>query len=159
MATTLASLTDRVEAVLMDSGNQVFDTGTIAEGIHLALGEYNLARETADLAAATLSGLDGAGATTLSATHDTLIVIGAAGYTTGSRSADRAESFELGAEAAEHLTWSEKQLATFRAMLGAIYATYGDPTARARAAEAARVAGMRSTSNPMAGAWPDGDNW
>ena len=159
MATTLASLTDRVEAMLMDGSNLVFDTGTIAEGIRLAVGEYNLAREIDGLAAVTLNGLDGASSTTLSTAHDTLIVIGAAGFATNSRSADRAESFELGAEAAEHLTWSEKQLGVFREMLGALYATYRDPAARARKAEAARAAGMRMTTNPMAGAWEDGDGW
>ena len=155
MASSLTSLTARVESLLMDGSNLVFDTGTIAEGIHSALGEFNLARETAGLAAVTLDGLDGAAATTLSANHDSVIVLGAAGYATAARSADRAESFEIGQEAAEHLSWSEKRLLEFRAMLGALYPTYTDPSARARAAEAARVAGLRTTTNQPWAAWVD----
>ncbi len=41
MAATLTSLTDRVEAFLMDSGNSIWDTGTIAEAIRQTLHEYS----------------------------------------------------------------------------------------------------------------------
>lgn len=38
---TLAELRDRCEVMLMDTGNAIWDTGTIDEGIRLALDQYN----------------------------------------------------------------------------------------------------------------------
>jgi hypothetical protein len=125
MAATLSSLTDRVEALVMDIGNRIFDTSTIAEGIRLALGEYNLARESAALAPVTLSGLDGAALTTLDSGHESLLVLGGAGYAAAARAVDRAESFELDKEARDLTSWAEKRLAEFRAMLRSIHPAYG----------------------------------
>jgi hypothetical protein len=43
MAKALADIRDRVEVFLMDTGNAVWDTGTIDESIHQALDEYTQA--------------------------------------------------------------------------------------------------------------------
>ena len=39
--TALAAIRDRVEAMLMDTGNAIWDTGTIDEGLRQALDQYN----------------------------------------------------------------------------------------------------------------------
>jgi hypothetical protein len=39
---TLAEIRDRIEVMLMDTGNAIWDTGTIDEGLRLALDQYNL---------------------------------------------------------------------------------------------------------------------
>lgn len=120
MTTTLSSLTTRVQAALMDSGAAVWDAGTVTEGIRLAVGEYGLAGK----AAVTVSGLDGAGETTLPALHDSLIVWGAAGYAAQARSIDRAESFEIGSEAVDLKAWGDQRLKEFRGMLGFVFPGY-----------------------------------
>jgi hypothetical protein len=42
--TNLAGLRDRVETVLMDAGNEIWDTGTLDEAIRQALAQYSLVR-------------------------------------------------------------------------------------------------------------------
>ena len=128
MPATLATLIDRVEALVMDSGNRVFDVVTITEGLRLALGEYNLARETATLAAVTLNGLDGAAATTLGVGHESLLVLGGGGYAASARAVDRAESFELDQESASLAGWAGKRLSEFRSMLTILHPGYSGAT-------------------------------
>jgi hypothetical protein len=120
MTTTLTSLTTRVQTALMDTGAQVWDAPTITEGIRLALGEYSLAGD----AAVTLSGLDGAAVTTLPGLHDTLIVWGAAAYAALSRTIDRAESHQLGGDAAPLKTWGDARLREYKGMLGFVFPGY-----------------------------------
>jgi len=110
-----------VKALLMDSSSVIYDTGTITEGIRSALGEYNTAKETAPV---TLSGLDEELTTTLPGVHDTLLVLGAAGYAATARAVDRAESFTLGSEAEDLQKWGEARLKEFRGMLGFLFPGY-----------------------------------
>jgi hypothetical protein len=120
MASTLSSLSARVSVMLMDTSNLIWDAGTVTEGIRSAIGEYGTAGE----AAVTLNGLDSAAATTLPAVHDTVIVLGAAGYAATARAADRAEAFQLGSESADLKAWGEARLKEFRGMLGFIFPGY-----------------------------------
>jgi hypothetical protein len=120
MASSLTSLSTRVSALLMDSANLIWPAAAITEGIRSAIGEYG----TAGKSAVTLDGLDSASSTTLPAVHDTVIVVGAAGYAAAARAADRAESFQLGSESAELKTWADKRLSEFRGMLGFIFPGY-----------------------------------
>ncbi len=120
MASTLTSLSTRVNTYLMDTSNQVWDAATITEGMRLALGEYGLAGN----AAVSLSGLDGAALTTLPANHDTVIVLGGAAYAALAQAADRADGARLGTAGAEFKTWGEARLREFKAMLGVIFPGY-----------------------------------
>ena len=142
MPATLASLIDRVEALVMDSANRVFDVVTVTEGLRLALSEYNLARETATLAAVTLSGLDGAVATTLGAGHESLLVLGGGGYAASARSVDRAESFELDKESTSLAGWAEKRLSEFRSMLTILHPGYSGASSGSAGGAAAMDPGL-----------------
>jgi hypothetical protein len=42
MSAPLATFRDRIEQMLMDTGNAIWDTGVIDEGLHLALDEYDM---------------------------------------------------------------------------------------------------------------------
>ena len=44
MSIDLAAFRDRIEVMLMDTGNAIWDTGTIDEGLHQALDEYGIDR-------------------------------------------------------------------------------------------------------------------
>lgn len=121
MSATLTGLIERVKTLLMDSGSLVWDTATLGEAVRQALGEYNLAGESA----ATISGLDGAGSTTLPAAHDSLLVLGASGYAALARCANRAESYALGGETGQLQSWGQARLGEFRAMLRFLHPEYG----------------------------------
>jgi hypothetical protein len=120
MTATLAGVIDRVESLLMDSSNVVWDTATITEGIRTALGEYSAAG-SAQIA---LSGLDGAAATTLPVVHETMIVMGGAAYSALTRAVNRSESFQQGSEAQDLKAWGENRLREFKAMLGFVFPNY-----------------------------------
>lgn len=155
MTTTLTSIIISAAIVLSDSANAVFDTAALTEAVRLALGELNLARETAGLAPAALSGLAGAAETTLSPSHDSLLVTGACAYAASSRSAGSAESFTPGSDPEAHRRWAESAFTAFRVMLDALYPTYRDPAARASAAETLRVANLRAGTGPICASWPE----
>lgn len=201
MASTLASITDRVEQTLADTSNVIWAAAAITEGIRSAMGEYNAAQliDQPTATAVTLNGLDGAAVTTLPESYDTVIVWGAAAYCAQSRAIDRADSYQLGAKMESLKGWSDQRLRDFKAMLGAIFPTYltavagssggasmdpaltaaqiaklGAETAsltgiesRAAAAavaaaaailaEAARVNGLRVSTNAGWGEWEDED--
>ena len=55
MAITLASLRDRVEQILMDSGNAIWATGDIDEALRQALAEYSKIRPLAEVGTITVS--------------------------------------------------------------------------------------------------------
>jgi len=114
MSSTLASLRDRVEAYLQDSTNLVFDVNTLEECIRLAMADYSMSTGVAH----TLAGLDGAAATTLPAIHDSVIVIGSAGYTITSRAIKRAESYQMSQKVPKEVTeWGWERLNQFSRLL------------------------------------------
>ncbi len=126
MASTLASLSDRVEQTLVDNSNVIWPALAITEGIRSALGEYNLAGKIDDptFTALTIQNLDTAPATTLPAEHDTVIVWGAAGYCVQARAVDRIDSYQLGSKSADLKAWGDARLKEFKAMLSGIFPKY-----------------------------------
>lgn len=167
MASTLTTISDRVEQALSDTSNVIWAAAAITEGVRSALGEYNTAArvENSGATAATLNLLDSATVTTLPEVHDTVIVWGAAAYCAQSRAIDRADTYQLGAEM-EHLRgWADQRMKEFRAMLGAIFPAYmgvadtsggsGSGSPATSAAEAARLAGLRNAANAPWGTWED----
>lgn len=117
---TLTTMLDRVETLLVDSPNVIFSTATLTEGIRLAVGEYGTANE----AAVTLEGLDGAASSSLPAVHESMIVVGAAAYAVQARAVDRAESYQEGGESDKLKAWGDARLTEFKAMLGFIFPSY-----------------------------------
>jgi hypothetical protein len=146
MTTTLVTFEARVNQALADAGELVFDEDAVEEAIRSALAEYNLQRSLAGLDAAILSGLDGAASTTLDAAHDIVILLGACGYAVSTRGESRAESFELGGQVKDHISWAEKRLAEFRKLLASIL-------------EAGRLNDLRTTDNVPFGAWEDDEDF
>ncbi|HEX9107427.1 MAG TPA: hypothetical protein VF832_09365 [Longimicrobiales bacterium] len=120
MSSTLTTLRARARTLLMDASGAIWDDAALEEGLRLALGEYQLAAARA----VTLAGLDGAAVTSLDAQHDLLLVLGGAAYAALARAVDRAESVELGAQAADLKTWGEARLREFKAMLCVVYPSY-----------------------------------
>jgi hypothetical protein len=120
MAATLISLRARIRAALLDSSSpgQVWDDESLAEALRQALSEYQLA----GAAPASLQGLDGALVTSLPEMHESLVVWGASAYAALTRSIRRAESFQLGSEAAALEAWGEARLREFRALLNLVRA-------------------------------------
>ena len=114
-ATTLA----RLRIFLMDSGSAIWADADLQASIRLAVQEVSLY----NAAAVTLSGLDGAVTTTVAAGVEGGLLVGAAGYAATARSVDRAETFELGGEAAVMLAWGTARLEEWRGMLRAQYPT------------------------------------
>lgn len=149
---TLSSLLTRVRALLMDDAAQIWSDAALSEALRLALGEYNL--RAPDPAA--LEGLDGAAATTLSATHETALVWGAAAYAALARAVDRAESFQAGGEFKDLNAWGEARLKEFKLILAALFPAA--VSGGAPSAEAARLAGLRTTTNPAWGTWNDAES-
>lgn len=126
MASTLTTISDRVEQTLMDTANLIWDTAALTEGIRSAIGEYNTAALVDDgtAVAVTLNGLDSASATTLPAVHDTVIVWGAGAYCVQARAVDRADSYQLGSDPDKLKAWGDARLREFKIMLGAIFPKY-----------------------------------
>jgi len=111
----------RVSQSLWDTGAVIFPDGAVEEGIRQAMGEYNYSVSNMEGAPVTLSGLDGAAATTLPATHETMIVQGAAGLTATGRALDRTEAYDLNeATPATLFKWGVETLKEFRKMLSAL---------------------------------------
>ena len=92
----------------------------------------------------TLSGLDGAGATTLPTLAEGLLVVGAAAYAATARAVDRAESYDLANEAEGVNTWAVKEFASFRGMLERMYPP-----------EQSRTAGQKAAVDPPWAGWED----
>ncbi len=113
MTATLDSLRDRVETLLQDGANLIYDPASLDEMIRLAVGEYVQARG----APQTLSGLDGAVVTSIPVEHEVVIVIGAVGYAVTARVHKRAESYQMHPTGPVVLAWAERRLAEFRALL------------------------------------------
>lgn len=114
MSATLTTLRDRVEAFLQDGTNLIFETGTLDEALRLALSDYSLTLGTVQ----TISGLDGAAVTSVPALHESVLVIGAAGYAVVSRAIRRAESYQAHQELPKPvLTWGQARLDQFSRLL------------------------------------------
>lgn len=111
---------ERAAAFLADGTRLIFTTPLLTEALRLALGEYGAAGQ----AAATLEGLDGAGSSSLAGVHETLIVIGAAGYAAQARALERAEGYQEGGESAALKAWGDARLGEFKAMLGFVFPGY-----------------------------------
>jgi hypothetical protein len=119
MAFDYATTLSRLRAFLMDSGSTIWTDADLQGSIRLAVQEVSLY----NAAAVTLSGLDGAGSTTVSAVLEGGLLVGAAGYAATARSGDRAETFELAGEAGVMLAWGSARLEEWRSMLRTQYPT------------------------------------
>src|SRR5512141_2283911 len=121
MAMTLATGITRVRQLLVDTGSITWTDATITEGIRTALGEYSLAAE----AVHTLNGLDGAGANTFPVNHETLLILGAAGYCVAARAAESSgwSGVDHG-DLAALLDWGQKRINEFKAGLGFVFPGY-----------------------------------
>ena len=114
MTATLATLETRLKNYLSDSTSIVFQIPLLDEGIRLALGQLNLTLTQAYI----ISGLDGAGSTTLPTNLESLIVVGSSGYAAQSRAVKRTESFNLDQQVANDLlVWGHDRLTDFSAGL------------------------------------------
>ncbi len=91
MASTLATLQDRVTVLLADLTHLNYSGNLIEEGIRMAVLEYSLASGADD----TLAGLDGAASTSIPENDCGLVVLGAAGYIASSKTIDRKQQFNL----------------------------------------------------------------
>lgn len=140
MATTLALMRAQVSALLMDSGNLVWDTGTLDQGIRMALAEYNL---VVGATARTIKDLDSASSTTLPAADEQTIIIGAAGWAAMSRAVNRSESFDVNLEnAATLMAWANARKMEFGALLQAV-----------------RLKGLQGSSDSPNDDWEWEDDW
>ena len=134
--TTLDDITTRIQAFLIDPSGAVYSAAVLAEAVRLALSEYSAALG----ADGGLAGLDGESVTRLAAADESLIVVGAAGY---SALAIRAESLgralpdDFGGSAG-FSEWAQARLDEFRAVLAARALQV------ANSAENARLADLRS---------------
>jgi len=124
MAFDYATTLSRLRVFLMDSGSAVWADADLQAAIRLAVGDVSLYNGTA----VTLSGLDGAGSTTISALLELPLQTGAAGYAATARAVDRAESFELAGEGDALRIWGEARLKDWRGMLRALYPDAGAAT-------------------------------
>lgn len=140
MAIDYTTALARTRAFLMDSSSAIWADADLQGAIRMALGEINVVAG----AGFQVSGLDAALVTTLPATLESLVVLGAAGYASVARAADRSEAFELVGEFKDTKQWGEERLAEFRGLLGKLYP--GDQV---------RTAGMRAATSGVFGAWPD----
>lgn len=96
---TLVQIEDRVSTLLADMTRLNFPVSLIDEGIRLALMEYSRASGVTE----TLSGLDGATASTLPDLDSGILVLGAAGYAATAKSIDRIEAFNLDGQVAQQV--------------------------------------------------------
>ncbi len=114
MTASLTLVREQVAQVLQDPSNLVFDSTTLDGSIRLALADYSRTRGSLQ----SLSGLDGAGATSFPDLDAEVIAIGAAAYAVLGRVIRRGEGFQFNqAVPAEARVWGEARLADFRAML------------------------------------------
>ena len=131
----------RTRAALMDPGAQIWTDGDLTGSLRLALQIAGLYAHSA--APYTLSGLDGAPATSLPAGLEGALIIGASAYAAASRAVDRAEAYELNGESAVLKTWAGEKLREWLLLLGAY-------------AEQARLESLRLAPAPSGyGAWVD----
>jgi hypothetical protein len=124
----------------MDSGSLSWADADLQEGIRLSLAEISLRAGEGY----TLSGLDGAGATTLPTLAEGLLVLGAAAYAATARAVDRAESYDLANEAEGVNTWAVKEFVSFRLLLERMYPP-----------EQTRTASQKAATDPPWSGWAD----
>jgi hypothetical protein len=114
---SLTSVREQVAQVLQDPSYLVFDSATLDGSIRLALADYSRMRGSSQ----SLSGLDGAGATSFPDLDAEVIAIGAAAYAVLGRVIRRGEGFQFKQAVPEEArAWGEARLADFRAMLDQI---------------------------------------
>jgi len=156
---TLETICARLEQALADAEGLVWPAAALQEAVHLALDEYNLAAG----APCTLAGLDGAAETTLPEGHESIVIIGAAGYAAGMRGVERVEGFDPEGESPALLEWAQTRLGEFRRLLALVFPGFGgEPGGYSGAptpAEQARRAGLRLSTRPPWGAWADDEGW
>ncbi len=117
MAVDLATTRGRVAVYLMDTGNKIWDTGTLDEGLRQALGGLGRALGVA----VALKDLDGAPATTLDGKYLDMLVQGAAGHAAQSRALDRIELVSIGEGPQTTLkAWADSELELFEKHLDEI---------------------------------------
>lgn len=122
MALSSAVLTGRMRSFLMDQGAvQLWSEADLLGAARLALGEFSVRAGSQQR----LEGLDGAAATSLGATAEGTLLLGACAYAALSRAVDRAENYELANESADLRVWAEKALEDFRALLERLYPVAG----------------------------------
>jgi hypothetical protein len=117
MAFDYATTLTRLRVFLMDSSSAIWADADLQGSIRMAVGETSLYAGST----LTLSGLDGAGATTIPTALETALLSGSAGYAAAARTADRAENFELNGEADALAKWAAARLEDWRGMLAAQY--------------------------------------
>jgi hypothetical protein len=140
MATTYATTLAQTRVFVSDSGSTIWADADLQGGIRLALQQINLFSGQAY----TLSGLDGAGSTTLPTLLEGALVLGAAGFAASARAVDRAEAFELANEGPEVKAWATGTLLSFKGLLERMYP-----------AEQTRTADQKAASVPPWGSWED----
>lgn len=118
MAITTPEAVTRLRTFLMDSDPaQIWTDTDLQQGLRMALGDFSARAGEA----VTLSGLDGAGATTVPAAGEAALILGGGAYAALSRSLDRAESYELANEGEDVHEWAKETLGAFREVLGLLY--------------------------------------
>jgi hypothetical protein len=117
MTIDLSTLENRVHVLLTDLTQLNYSAELIRESIRMALVEYQTASGTAE----TISGLDGAGQTTLPEMDSGLIVLGAAGFTASCKAIDRMQQFNLEDQTPEAvLQLGQRLLTRFDRLLGSV---------------------------------------
>lgn len=156
--TALSDLYPRIRATLHDIPGLVYDTPTLDEALRAALAAYTVG----NLFAVRLEGLDGAADTSLPASHEALIVLGAAGYAARARAAEQAGRAQPEGDPAALRLWAESQLAEFQRLLASVFPALGmSPEAAAQAdreadraaAEAACLSQLRASAAAPWSAW------
>lgn len=109
---------ERVAGLLLDPERVKYGEAEVLAGLRLALGELSL-RAGEPYA---LAGLDGVTETTLPATLETLLVIGAAGYAALARAGARADwELQDEGEFQRLQSWAEGRLGDFRKVMGTLF--------------------------------------
>jgi hypothetical protein len=117
MAITLASVRDQLENRLEDSTNLIFSTDVLDEAIRAALNDISNAYGTL----ATLSGLDGAAATSLESLDLNALVVGGMAHACRSRFISKFEEASPVREHPEDLAkWSTDFMQDFMGLVTAI---------------------------------------
>jgi len=112
------TVVERVAGLLLDPERVKYGEAEMLAGLRLALGELSLRAGEAYL----LTGLDGAMETTLPETLETLLVIGAAGYTALARAGARADwELQDEGEFQRLRSWAEGRLEDFRKVMRSLY--------------------------------------
>jgi hypothetical protein len=114
MSASLTSVREQVAQLLQDPSNLIFDSATLDGCIRLALADYSRMRGSLQ----SLSGLDGAGATSFPDLDAEVMAIGAAAYAVLGRVIRRGEGFQFKQAVPEEArAWGEARLADFGEML------------------------------------------